>query len=782
MLNRLTNLTTIIVMRHAAFIPAVFAFIILGCSPRYSVEQRDSHQLIVNKGGPVLGLSPLSGVEIILMNRLAFKDLNQNGELDPYEDWRLPAGRRASDLAGRMSVEQIAGLMLYSGHQSIPSRGRGWFGGTYGGKSFEESGAAPSDLSDAQIRFLTDDHLRHVLITSVESPVVAAGWNNKAQRLAEGIPPGIPVNISSDPRHGSDSYAEYNAGAGGKISMWPGTLGIAASLDPGLMKQFGEIASAEYRALGIATALSPQIDLATEPRWSRFDGTMGEDPDLAADMARAYVDGFQTSAGSAEIEGGWGYHSVNAMVKHWPGGGPEEGGRDAHFGYGAYAVYPGGNLKDHLIPFTEGAFRLDGGTGMASAVMPYYTISYDQDTVYGENVGNGFSRFFLTDLLRDTYGYQGVICSDWGITGDVESVDMFSGKGWGVEHLSVAGRHYKAIEAGIDQFGGNNEMGPVMEAYKMAVTEHGEQWARERFEQSAVRLLMNIFRVGLFENPYLDPAETEETVGHPTFMEAGYHAQLRSVIMLKNREATLPQREGTRVYIPERYIPAGRNWFGRETPERWEDAFHPAIVDRYFERVDDPEDADFALVGIESPAGGSGYDRNDLESGGNGYVPITLQYNTYTADSARKVSLAGGSPFESITNRSYRGKTVNANNQSDMELVLEIRRRMGDKPVVVVVDVSNPMVFKEIEPAADAILIHMGVQDQALMDLVSGTEEPSALLPFQMPLNMQAVEQQLEDVPRDMPPYIDSQGNSYDFGFGLNWSGVIMDDRVSRYR
>ncbi len=769
-------------MRHTAFIPAVFAIIILGCSPRYSVEQRDSHQLIENKRGPVLGLSSGSGVEIISVNRLAFKDLNQNGELDPYEDWRLPAGQRAADLAGRMSVEQMAGLMLYSGHQSIPSRGRGRFGATYGGKSFEESGAAPSDLSDAQIRFLTDDHLRHVLITSVESPAVAAGWNNNAQRLAEGIPPGIPVNISSDPRHGSDSYAEYNAGAGGKISMWPGTLGIAASFDPGLMKQFGEIASAEYRALGIATALSPQIDLATEPRWSRFDGTMGEDPYLAADMARAYVDGFQTSAGSTEIAGGWGYHSVNAMVKHWPGGGPEEGGRDGHFGYGAYAVYPGDNLKDHLIPFTEGAFRLEGETGMASAVMPYYTISFDQDTVYGENVGNGFSTFFLTDLLRDTYGYQGVICSDWGITNDVESVDMFSGKGWGVEHLSVAGRHYKAIEAGIDQFGGNNEMGPVMEAYEMALREHGEDWARERFEQSAVRLLINIFRVGLFENPYLEPAETEETLGHPTFMEAGYHAQLRSVIMLKNRVATLPQREGTRVYIPERYVPAGRNWFGRETPERWEEGFHPAIVDRFFERVDDPESADFALVGIESPSGGTGYDRNDFESGGNGYVPITLQYDTYTAESARAESLAGGSPFESFTNRSYRGKTVNASNQSDMELVLETRRLMGDKPVVVVVDVSNPMIFKEIEPAADAILIHMGVQDQALMDLVSGTEEPSALLPFQMPLNMQAVEKQLEDVPRDMAPYIDSEGNSYDFGFGLNWSGVIMDDRVSRYR
>ena len=218
-----------------------------------------------------------------------------------------------------------------------------------------------------------------MLITTVESPAVAAQWNNNAQAYVEGFGLGIPINTSSDPRHNSDATAEYNAGAGGAISMWPTTLGLAASFDPELMRQFGEVAAAEYRALGIATALSPQIDLATEPRWSRFDGTMGEDPDLATDMARAYVDGMQTSTGSNEIGDGWGYSSVNAMVKHWPGGGPEEGGRDAHFGYGAYAVYPGNNFADHLKPFTEGAFKLNGKTSKAAAVMPYYTISWERD-------------------------------------------------------------------------------------------------------------------------------------------------------------------------------------------------------------------------------------------------------------------------------------------------------------------------------------------------------------------------------------------------------------------
>ena len=351
------------------------------CTDKFTTQTKDGIITVTNEDGSTLGYNANSGVTLLTVDRFAFKDLNKNGELDPYEDWRLPVEERAKDLASKMSVEQIAGLMLYSGHQAVPAVGRR--GSTYNGKPYEESGALPSDLSDDQKKFLTEDNLRHVLITSVESAAVSAQWNNNAQAFVEGIGLGIPINTSSDPRHGSDTYAEFNEGAGGEISLWPGTLGIAASFDPELMRQFGNIASKEYRALGIATALSPQIDLATEPRWSRFDGTMGEDPDLATDLARAYVDGFQSSD-----DGDWGFESVNTMIKHWPGGGPEEGGRDGHFGYGAYAVYPGKNIKDHIKPFTEGALNLEGATQKASAIMPYYTISVGE----GEAVANGFNK------------------------------------------------------------------------------------------------------------------------------------------------------------------------------------------------------------------------------------------------------------------------------------------------------------------------------------------------------------------------------------------------------
>ncbi len=752
-----------------------------GCSPKFSLENKANFTLLRHENGPVIGYSSASGIEIMKIKRLAFKDLNRNGKLDPYEDWRKPAEERAKDLASQMTVEQIAGLMLYSGHQSLPAGGRGPFGGTYNGKPFAESGAKASDLSDQQKKFLTEDHLRHVLITSVESPAVAAEWNNNAQALVEAIPPGIPANNSSDPRHGSDTYAEYNAGAGGRISMWPGTLGIAASFDPSLMREFGKIAAEEYRALGIATALSPQIDLATEPRWSRFDGTMGEDPVLAANMARAYTDGFQTSSGKDEISGGWGYTSVNAMIKHWPGGGPEEGGRDGHFGYGAYAVYPGKNLKDHLKPFTEGALKLDGPTGMAAAVMPYYTISDRQDTLNEEQVGNAYNKYLITNLLRDTYHFDGVVCTDWGITKNVSNVYEFSGKPWGVEKLSEAERHYKAIMAGVDQFGGNNEKGPVLEAYNLGVAAFGEAAMRKRMEQSAVRLLKNIFRTGLFENPYLDPETSAKTVGNPEFMKAGFDAQLRSIVLLKNHENTLPLKKEMKIFVPQKFVPGGRNWFGVETEARWMDALKPDMASKYFTMCANPREADAAVVFIDSPKGGTGYSTDDFSKGGNGYVPITLQYGPYRADNARETSLAGGSPFENFTNRSYKGKSITATNLQDMKTVLETKAKMGTKPVIVVVRVSNPMVFSEIEKSATAIVIHMGVQDQAVLDILTGVAEPSALLPFQMPADMKTVEEQFEDVPRDMKCYTDSDGNTYDFAFGMNWKGVIMDERVRKY-
>ena len=751
--------------------------------PKWNETQTENgYNLITQKKGQTLAYTPGSGVTILTEDGYAFKDLNRNGTLEPYEDWRLSAEERAEDLASRLPVEEIAGMMLYSSHQSVPSRG-GMFGGaTYNGKPFAQSGAKASDLSDAQKKFLIEDNLRAVLVTTVESPAVAAEWNNNMQALVEGYGHGVPVNTSSDPRHETSATAEYNYGAGGEISHWPTSLGLAATFDPALVEEFGRIAADEYRALGISTALSPQIDLATEPRWTRFYGTFGESPELDTDMARAYVDGFQTSTGKDEIADGWGYKSVNAMVKHWPSGGPEEGGRDAHYNYGKYAVYPGGAFETHLKPFTEGAFKLNGKTQKASAVMPYYTISTGVDPS-GKNVGNSYSKYIITDLLREKYGYDGVVCTDWNITYDNMGIDKFDGKCWGVEELTVAQRHYECLKAGIDQFGGNNDKGPVLEAYQMWVDEFGKESADQRFKESAKRLLMNSFRTGLFENPYLDPAASAETVGKPEYMEKGYQAQLKSVVMIKNSDNVLPMKAAEakpKVYVPQKYYPQVVNFFGVATPERWEDTFAKELLEKYFTPVTDPAEADFAIVVIEAPQSGTGYSTADVKNGGNGYLPISLQYSDYTADHARAVSIAGGDRLEKSANRSYKGKSVKTANKSDLQAVIDTKAAMGDKPVITVISTGKPFV-PEFEPYSDAILVSFGCQNQALLDLVSGTVEPSALLPMQLPVDMKTVELQMEDVPFDMECYVDADGNAYDFAYGLNWSGRINDARVQKY-
>lgn len=825
----------------------------IACGPRET--SHGDFITVTQKDGPVLSYSPASGVTLLKVDGKAFKDLNRNGMLDPYEDWRLTPAERAEDLAGRLSVNEIAGLLLVSNHQAVPSEGRGtvkpeveltdaqkelmrkptfvralrnffqaaWNGEpypttidmseltpeekqylsdektitafvaymmertgsvqSYNGTSFKASGAHPWDMTDQQKQFLGEGHLRGMLVTSVESPEVAARWNNTVQAYAEGMGQGVPVTIHSDPRHQAASDLEFYAGSGGTISRWPSSLGLAATFDPSLMERFGQVASIEYRALGVTTALSPQVDIATEPRWWRFDGTFGEDPDLSTDLARAYCDGFQTSPEGQRIDGAWGYGSVNAMAKHWYGYGAQEGGRDSHFANGKYAVFPGNNLDEHLRSFVEGAFQLNGGTGSASAVMPTYSILWGQDPS-GEQVGGAFSAWIIGKKLREEAGFDGVVCTDWGVTLDNTGVDYTGGgEPWGVEGLTVAERHYRVFLAGCDQIGGSNNAEYVREAYALWVRDFGEENAQQRFRESARRILLNMFRVGLFENPYLDPEETVRTVGNPAFMEEGYQAQLRSLVLLKNTDnQALPQTGKKKVWFPKKHFPAIPGLWGGMSEDHTDYPMSPELVSKYYDIAATPEEADFALVVIDGPSISVGWDAADVKRGGNGYIPISLQYEPYTARSARATSIAGGHHTESFTNRSYKGKTVTTRNYDDLLLVRETKAAMGGKPVVVVLRLDKPAVVGEFEPSADAILVSFGVQNQAVLDIVSGKSEPTGLLPMQLPADMETVETQKEDVPRDMIPYTDRNGNTYDFAFGMDWSGVIRDGRVEKYR
>ena len=759
-------------------------------------------------GGPTLGTTSAPVIEV---DGHLFKDLARTGELLPYEDWRLTAEERAADLASRLSIEQIAGLMLYSPHQAVPNPGVGPFPGTYGGRTLAEAGVPDWSLTDQQVAMLTEDHLRHVLAITLQSADTAARWNNAMQALVEAAPWGIPVNTSSDPRHGAAEAtgAEFATSAV-DVSRWPEGLGMAALFDPERVRTSAAIISREYRALGITTALGPQIDLATDPRWMRLQDTWGPHAELTSDYVRAYCDAMQSTeepdrqpgaaVGLPTVErsvadAGWGAGSVATMVKHWPGGGTGEAGRDAHYGFGKFAVYPGGNEAQHLLPFTDAAFRLGGPTAAASAVMPYYTVSWAYrapdgtvtNTPDGEQPprANAYNRVIVHDMLRQRYGFDGVVCTDWGVTADPDpEIGAFGQRCYGVEELSVAERHALAIDNGVDQFGGNSDAGPLIEAYRIIAARDGEAAARSRFEASAARLLRTFFRTGLFENPYLDPARSTAVVGCVPFMEAGRAAQRDSLVLLKNHrpdgEDVLPLSATTRrAWVPQRHVDARPGFMRTHEPARQIDPYRAS--EAALKRAGSPQDADVAVVFIESPLSEQ-YSIEDRRAGGNGYLPISLQYGPYTAHAARARSIAQGDPRErEHPDRSVHGKRATVYNAGDLELVRAARQEMGDKPVIVVLRLHNPTVMAEVEPLADAVVVDLGVQQEHVWELLRGRLTPRGLLPVTMPASMETVEAHAEDLPFDYEAYTDAVGNRYGFGFGLDWAGVIDDERTRRY-
>ncbi|PAF14913.1 glycoside hydrolase family protein [Niallia circulans] len=745
----------------------------------YKKIKKNGHTVYVNEGGKVIGTKHIPVIE---RNGYIFKDFERTGELLPYEDWRLDPKTRAEDLVDRLTVEEKIGLMLHSSHQAIPTLPRTTvYPHTYNGKPFLESDEKPWALTDQQQQLLKDEHVRHLLAANFKDTETMVKWNNHLQELAETLPHGIPVTISTDPRHGvGDGDQEYK-GSVGDISKWPEGIGLAATFSPETCKEFAEVASKEYRALGMSTALGPQIDLATDPRWMRGMDSLGAHTQLTTDLAKAYCDGMQTTTDSAD---GWGEDSVITMAKHWPGGGTGEGGRDAHYPFGKYAVYPGENFAEHLIPFIEGAMKLDGHTEKCASIMPYYSISWDQDT-YDENVGNAYSQYIIKDLLREEYAYDGVVCTDWSIIQDrTPTVGSYvpGGKCHGVEHLSIPERFLKLIMNGVDQFGGVDKGEHVLEAYQLGCEKYGKNIMDEKLRQSAIRILINMFRVGLFENPFVDLELSLDIIGNRKHVEAGYAAQLASVVMLKNQNDVLPLKTKMKVYVPKRHINEFYTFIRFKSTVQEIDPVSKDLLAEYFEPVQNIHEADAAIVFVDSPIGNNGFDPEDLENGGTGYEPISLQYPPYTAKQGRKVSIAGGDPREKTLNRSYYGKTATAANESDLDNVILMKEKMGDKPVIVCIRMKNPAVLSELERYADAILVDFGVQKKALLDVISGNHEPKGLLPVHLPKDMETVENHCEDVAFDIEPYTDTNGNTYAFGFGLNYSGgVIKDDRTRRY-
>ncbi|MEN8201484.1 MAG: glycoside hydrolase family 3 N-terminal domain-containing protein [Bacteroidota bacterium] len=607
---------------------------------------------------------------VLTVDNRNFRDLNKNGALDIYEDSRAAMEERVEDLLGQMTLEEKAGTMFVS-----------MIGMSAKGDPYDKPKLStnPLDILLAIMvppasDLLVNKKLNSFNILNAYNPDILARFNNNIQKIAERMRLGIPVTIATDPRHG----AENNPGAAiftPTFSQWPNQLGLAATRDTNLVREFGDIARQEYRSVGITLALHPMADLATEPRWARNNGTFGEDAALSAIMTRAYILGFQGDTLN--------HKGVACMSKHFSGGGPQLNGEDPHFSYGKEQAYPGDNFDYHLIPFTQGAFA-----ARTAQIMPYYGIPVGQT---GEDVAFAFNKEIITDLLRDSLGFEGVVCTDWGIISDSK---MGEARAWGVEDLSLKMRIKKVIDAGCDQFGGEFVPGLLVD-----LVEAGEL-TEDRIDQSVRRILRDKFRLGLFDNPFVNESEALEIAGNADFMEKGKEAQARSMVVLKN-EKLLPLQKGIRIYT--------------------EGVKNESAFDGFAELVKDPAEADVIIKRITTP-----------------WSPPK-----------------GNSFLEKF----FRGGRLWYNEEE----LAAIRELADQKPLVVIAHLERPSVLTEVSEMCGSLLADFATSDEVVIEVLFGARIPAGKLPFELPSSKEAVEKQLEDLPYDSedPLYEFGYGLSY---------------------
>lgn len=604
--------------------------------------------------------NPMSISSSVSASGTVFRDLNGNGILDPYEDPRLSPQERAADLLARLSLEEKVGLMF----QTVIEVGED-------GALLEEPGKISKSATSTVI---VEKKMSHFNVHHIQTARQAARWNNALQALAESTPHGIPVTISTDPRHAfvENSGVAFSAGP---FSQWPEPLGLAALDDLDAIQEFADVARQEYLAVGIRAALHPQIDLATEPRWGRQAQSLGHDAERVAQFTAAYLAGFQ----GEEL----GPTSVACTTKHFPGGGPQKDGEDAHFPYGREQVYPAGMFDYHLRPFEEAIAR---GT---AAVMPYYgmPVGLERHGEVIEEVGFGYNKQIITGILREELGYDGVVVTDWELVNDNHVGDqVLPARAWGVEQLDPAGRMAKILEAGADQFGGEECVDILLDLVARGVV------TEQRIDESATRLLLVKFRLGLFDDPFVDEDAAEAIVGRADFRALGHRAQAASVTLLENVDhagtPTLPLFTGT-----------------EQTSVYAENIDVSALGDRA-RRVETPVDADVAIVRLGAPF----EPRNDL------FLEAWFRQGS--------LDFPPG-------------------------LVHRLRRISEECPLIVVVTLDRPAILTPLVPFVSGLAVDFGSSDAAILDALSGAIAPRGTLPVEIPRSMAAVRASREDAPSD---------------------------------
>ena len=619
--------------------------------------------------------------QIIKEKGREFKDLNGNGTLDPYEDWRLSDEERAADLISKMTLEEKAGLM-----QITSLRG---------------------DIPD----LIENRNIRYLIIRDNPTAFELAERANTHQETAEATRLGIPLVFTSNPRNHVNPDLEFGISeAAGQFSSWPGSLGLAATNDLELIRDFAEIAQDEWRSAGIQKAYAYQLETATEPRWRRINGTFGESPDLHAAIAKELTLGFQGEELSSE--------SVAQTVKHFPGDGAVMRGLDPHNEAGKWALYPTpGSLEQYQLPPFQAA--IDAGT---SSVMSYYNVpsnamSADQLDIADwyapgqqfEEVAGAYNKAIVTDLLRDRMGFTGYVNSDSGI---------LTNRAFGVENLSTAERFAKAIDAGTSLFSDNNDPSDLIEAVNTGLVTEAE------LHPSVQLLLEEIFALGLFEDPYVDADLAQEIADDPASQARADEAHRKSIVLMRNDQQALPIADAdvssTKLFVE---VVTGRDAHVQTA------ALKELITeqDPSVKLVDTIEEATAALVWVRP---------NVFEYPDNSTVEIELG------------DLTG----------------------VDVERVQQIEAAV---PTILAVNLGNPWVLNAIEPGAAAVIGTFNVKAEALVDVIRGRFNPTGQLPISIPASQEAVELNASDVPGYAETfdytYTNAAGDDYGFGFGLSY-------------
>ena len=633
-----------------------------------------------SKKQPVLGYR---SAKILTVGSLTFKDLNRNGVLDKYEDWRLSNEERSKDLLSKMSIEEKIGFMLIS---TTLLKGDG------GGRGAASEARPPqsSDFNEEDrvsetnmftrkplpvpmmstagtTKGVKQFHLRHFIFRANIGARTTAEWANKLQALCESDGLGIPAIIASNPRNHLTKDASAGLSVGKTVfSTWPGELGLSAMHDLKLVREFADIAREEWAAVGLRKGYMYMADLSTEPRWQRIEGTFGENADWVGQMITEIVLGFQGNK--------LGNGSVAVTTKHFPGGGAGEGGQDPHFDWGKNEHFPGGMFENNLIPFKA---AIKAGT---SAIMPYYSIPVD--TKY-DKIAYAYNKAVITDLLRGQLGFKGIINSD---TGPIEMMP------WGAESLSITERYKKTLEAGVNLYSGTADPSKLMETVKSGMVDIS------LVDNSVFRLLMEKFELGLFENPYVDEAAAEKIVGNAGFQERANLALRKSIVLLRNESKVLPMKARTKVYMESYFQKKGAS----------SSHVYDTTDSRYnVEFVKTPEAADVILVWV-TPGAGSLF-----ESKG---APIYLSLSKNGVD------------VDYINALSAKKPTILAVNYTNPWVIDEIYNAKTKSNIKGVIATFNTTL-------------------DALLDVVVGKFNPTGKMPFTTPVSEAVVEKQLSDVP-----------------------------------